>query len=197
MTVPNDEFDGMAGRLPIRAVAKKKIDRILQNEIEAKNRSPSDKPAASGASPKEQIRKRVNEVIRVRRTSKRSGSAAPPWAWFDLPQATFGLRRNVLSTRYGYAGSIMASTENGRRKTGREPHRLIRTGNPDESTWRTFYFAFIKATVVSSMRLKKPHSLSYQDETLTSRPLTLVKVKTKKHNTKKKKKTTDTNSSLL
>src|SRR3569832_1272125 len=172
MTVPNDEFDGMAGRLPIRAVAKKKKDQKKQNENKAKKRSPSDKPAASGAAPKEQIRKRVNEVIRVRRTSKRSGSAAPPWAWFDLPQATFGLRRNVLSTRYGYAGSIMASTENGRRKTGREPHQHNRTGNPDESTWRTFYFAFIMATEKTSKQKKKPQTLSYQDETLTSRPLT-------------------------
>ncbi len=32
------------------------------------------------------------------------------------------------------------------------------------------HFAFISATVVSSMRLEKPHSLSYQLETFTSRP---------------------------
>src|SRR5690606_28205149 len=41
------------------------------------------------------------------------------------------------------------------------------------------YFAFIKATVVSSIRLEKPHSLSYQDETFTRRPDTLVSVASK------------------
>ena len=38
------------------------------------------------------------------------------------------------------------------------------------------HFAAISATVVSSIRLEKPHSLSYQLETLTSRPDTLVSV---------------------
>src|SRR4051812_48772324 len=41
------------------------------------------------------------------------------------------------------------------------------------------YFAFISATVVSSMRFEKPHSLSYHDETFTSRPDTLVSVASK------------------
>src|SRR5690606_16534867 len=41
---------------------------------------------------------------------------------------------------------------------------------------RGAYFAFISATVVSSIRLEKPHSLSYQLLTLTRRPLTLVRV---------------------
>ena len=41
------------------------------------------------------------------------------------------------------------------------------------------YFAFINATVVSSMRFEKPHSLSYHDETLTRRPDTLVSVESK------------------
>lgn len=36
------------------------------------------------------------------------------------------------------------------------------------------YLAFIKAIEVSSMRFEKPHSLSYQDKTLTKRPFTLV-----------------------
>lgn len=43
----------------------------------------------------------------------------------------------------------------------------------------TAYFAAISATVVSSMRLLKPHSLSYQLDTLTRRPLTLVRVASK------------------
>ena len=38
------------------------------------------------------------------------------------------------------------------------------------------YFAFIRATAVSSMRLEKPHSLSYQLDTFTNRPATLVSV---------------------
>src|SRR6202011_2465076 len=38
------------------------------------------------------------------------------------------------------------------------------------------YRAAIKAIVVSSMRLEKPHSLSYHEDTLTSLPETLVSV---------------------
>ena len=38
------------------------------------------------------------------------------------------------------------------------------------------YLAAINATVVSSMRFENPHSLSYQLDTLTSRPETLVSV---------------------
>ena len=38
------------------------------------------------------------------------------------------------------------------------------------------YFAAISATVVSSIRLEKPHSLSYQLDTFTRRPATLVSV---------------------
>gem|GEM_PF-4113536 len=41
------------------------------------------------------------------------------------------------------------------------------------------YFADINATVVSSMRFEKPHSLSYHDDTLTRRPETLVSVESK------------------
>ena len=47
--------------------------------------------------------------------------------------------------------------------------------------WRAFhaYFAPINATVVSNIRLLKPHSLSYQLETLTRLPDTLVRVASK------------------
>ena len=41
---------------------------------------------------------------------------------------------------------------------------------------KSVYFAPINATVVSSIRLENPHSLSYQALTFTSRPDTLVKV---------------------
>ena len=41
------------------------------------------------------------------------------------------------------------------------------------------YLAVINAIVVSSMRFEKPHSLSYQEETLTRRPETLVSVASK------------------
>ncbi len=44
---------------------------------------------------------------------------------------------------------------------GRGPLGLARRGD---------HFADISATVVSSMRFEKPHSLSYHDSTLTSRP---------------------------
>ena len=38
------------------------------------------------------------------------------------------------------------------------------------------YFADIRSTVASSIRLEKPHSLSYQLVTLTRRPATFVSV---------------------
>src|SRR5262245_34475402 len=38
------------------------------------------------------------------------------------------------------------------------------------------YFALANTNQVSSMRFEKPHSLSYQDDTFTSRPDTLVSV---------------------
>ena len=41
------------------------------------------------------------------------------------------------------------------------------------------YVAFINATAVSSIRFENPHSLSYQLETFTSRPTTLVSVASK------------------
>ena len=41
------------------------------------------------------------------------------------------------------------------------------------------HFACINAIVTSSMRLEKPHSLSYQLQTFTSRPDTLVSVASK------------------
>ena len=43
--------------------------------------------------------------------------------------------------------------------------------------FRSTYFACISATVVSSMRLLKPHSLSYHEQTFTSLPsMTFVKL---------------------
>ena len=60
--------------------------------------------------------------------------------------------------------------------------RLLRSLH---SVWRNewgsspAYFAPINAIVVSSIRLLKPHSLSYQDETLTRRPETFVSVASK------------------
>ena len=38
------------------------------------------------------------------------------------------------------------------------------------------YFALMRATVVSNIRFEKPHSLSYQLDTFTKRPFTLVNV---------------------
>src|SRR3546814_5828474 len=43
------------------------------------------------------------------------------------------------------------------------------------SDLKPVYFADIRATVVSSMRFENPHSLSYQDATLTNEPDTLVR----------------------
>src|SRR5690606_3745283 len=59
------------------------------------------------------------------------------------------------------------------------------------------YLADISATVVSSMRFEKPHSLSYHDETLTSLPETLVSVASKLLEAGLWLKSTDTDGSLL
>src|SRR5690606_2945015 len=64
------------------------------------------------------------------------------------------------------AGRKKSVNRKGRRGKGRETPPLLTP--PD-------YLAFMRATVVSSMRLEKPHSLSYQDDTLTRRPDTLVR----------------------
>src|SRR4029077_8389929 len=59
------------------------------------------------------------------------------------------------------------------------------------------YFAFIKATVVSNMRLENPHSLSYQLETLTRRPDTFVSVESKVDDAGSWLKSTETSGALL
>ena len=59
------------------------------------------------------------------------------------------------------------------------------------------YFAAISATVVSSIRLEKPHSLSYQLDTLTSRPDTLVSVESNVDDAGSWLKSTDTSGALL
>jgi len=62
----------------------------------------------------------------------------------------------------------------------------------------TPYFAFMNATVVSSMRLLKPHSLSYQAEAFTSVPFdTLVSVASKMLECGLWLKSTDTSGSVL
>src|SRR4249920_3459322 len=56
-------------------------------------------------------------------------------------------------------------------------HALIDPRHVPRVTSHGSYLAFINATVVSSIRLLKPHSLSYQAETFTSVPsTTLVRV---------------------
>src|SRR5690606_20236888 len=65
--------------------------------------------------------------------------------------------------------SVLPSTET----------KMPRTSGAFLPEARCAYLADINATVVSSMRLEKPHSLSYHDETLTRRPETLVSVASK------------------
>ena len=66
-------------------------------------------------------------------------------------------------------GAGVSCTRQGHRRrqadTGRQPG--------------TDHLALTSATVVSSIRLEKPHSLSYQLVTFTRRPLTLVRVLSK------------------
>ena len=59
------------------------------------------------------------------------------------------------------------------------------------------HFAAIIATVVSSMRLENPHSLSYQAETLTSRPDTFVSVASNVDDAGSWLKSTDTSGPVL
>jgi hypothetical protein len=59
------------------------------------------------------------------------------------------------------------------------------------------YFAATSATVVSSMRLENPHSLSYQDDTFTSTPSALVRVASKIDEAGLLLKSEDTSGSVL
>src|SRR5690606_15288822 len=59
------------------------------------------------------------------------------------------------------------------------------------------HFALTSATVVSSIRFEKPHSLSYQLLTLTRRPETLVSVASKVLDAGLWLKSTDTSGSLV
>src|SRR4051812_14767100 len=59
------------------------------------------------------------------------------------------------------------------------------------------YFAAIQARVTSSMRLEKPHSLSYQLETFTRRPDTFVRVESKVEEAGSWLKSTDTSGAVL
>src|SRR4051794_37056910 len=63
-------------------------------------------------------------------------------------------------------------------KTPRPAGRFLYFVLPAEIT-QANYFADISATVVSSMRFEKPHSLSYHEHTFTRRPETLVSVASK------------------
>src|SRR6266853_3802802 len=65
-------------------------------------------------------------------------------------------------------------------KSTRTSTRLPSRSTSDILRTRIDYFAFINATVTSSIRLLKPHSLSYQEDTFTSVPAdTLVRVASK------------------
>src|SRR5258706_3616519 len=69
---------------------------------------------------------------------------------------------------------------------------------PSERESRPYYFAFTNATVVSSIRLLKPHSLSYQEHTLTRVPSeTLVNVESNTDDAGLWLKSTETSGSLL
>jgi len=59
------------------------------------------------------------------------------------------------------------------------------------------YLAVAKATVVSSMRFEKPHSLSYQLETFTRLPRTFVNVASKFDDAGLWLKSTDTSGAVL
>ena len=64
-------------------------------------------------------------------------------------------------------------------------------------SFRSRHFALISATVVSSIRFEKPHSLSYQLDTLTSRPDTLVSVESNVEDAGSWLKSTDTSGPVL
>ena len=87
---------------------------------------------------------------------------------------------------------LLFSLNNTRRAQQNAPNGAFFLLNNDNN-----YLAFISATVVSSMRFEKPHSLSYQDDTLTRRPETLVRVESKFDDAGLWLKSTDTSGSVL
>src|SRR5204862_6961306 len=66
--------------------------------------------------------------------------------------------------------SVILPSWMGTLKSTRTSTRLARRSSSDILSTRIDYFAFIDATVASSLRLLKPHSLSYQEQTFTSVP---------------------------
>src|SRR5690606_34662561 len=82
-----------------------------------------------------------------------------------------------ISFRAIDAAPIQSGVRHGRARRTTYETDTARAGytRPLPCNNNTAYFAAINATVVSSMRLEKPHSLSYQEDTLTSEPDTLVR----------------------
>src|ERR1700739_842082 len=76
------------------------------------------------------------------------------------------------AARHGTRVTAEAPTRVGTKKPLRGAGFLCRRRNVDEAA----YCAFASATAVSSMRVEKPHSLSYQLDTFTRRPATFVSV---------------------
>ena len=109
--------------------------------------------------------------------SSRSSEPSSAWKTHRQPPRHAD-RPHAVSTRCR-RGSTGASGRMPASDLTQHRGRLVRGALPMPgcpASTQPAYFAATSATVVSSIRLEKPHSLSYQLETFTSRPLTLVRV---------------------
>src|SRR5262249_51709130 len=104
-------------------------------------------------------------VSRGASTKRRSRPSFGPYRSLQIPGVANGGHRHEVFLTHGLRRSFQMREESSDRAPS--PGGFER------------YFAFTKATVASSIRLLKPHSLSYQLETFTRRPATLVRVASK------------------
>ena len=97
--------------------------------------------------------------------------------------AVFSPLAKQLSSGFGQTEACsarrLAEASSQRRSPSRLPGGTRKSRFHGDRRRALSYFAAINATVASSIRLLKPHSLSYQLETLTSRPETFVSVASK------------------
>ena len=122
----------------------------------------------------------------IRQTAQRPSRRMADDDGLTRPADVLGLR--VIALTASRAGTLTCETC-GYKKTAALRGRAVAGGGG--------YLAAISATVVSSILFEKPHSLSYQLETLTSRPLTLVSVASNTLDSGLWLKSTETSGSVL
>jgi hypothetical protein len=107
------------------------------------------------------------QELRSANRTQRTGSAAEP-------RVSFCEIKGFTEQKETLGSAVLTAPDPNAASSKKKPRQ---TGLPQTTRQGRFYFAAISASVVSSMRFEKPHSLSYQAPTLTSvPPITCVSV---------------------